>query len=404
MLRFLTGLNCTIALATGAALTPAWVLVGDDGAVVVRIVVAKETECPSISINKGQPVPMQVRQPIPQAFPPACEFSLPSNTRSAKVDGQKLAIPKPDPSRIIVIGDTGCRMKGERAQACNDPDAWPFERVAKAAALRKPDLVLHAGDVLYREDPCPAKEAALCLGSPSGDTWAAWNADFFAPAAELLKAAPWLMTRGNHESCKRTWKGWFYYLDPRPMPSACVEYSAPFLAKLGSFKTLVLDSSEAVEKLDTAQLAIFRNQLKPYAAENTWLLLHHPVWGLKTDPKADASPMTEMLKRAVEEAGMKNIGLIIAGHVHMFAMFSFSNGWPPQLIAGDAGTLLAAKTDRNAGKRPIYGNTLTDSKFVHEFGFVEMRGAAEKWTIRLRNQKGKKMAACELSGKTAVCD
>ena len=44
-------------------------------------------------------------------------------------------------------------------------------------------------------------------GSRTPDTWAAWQADFFEPAATLLQAAPWVFARGNHELCSRggTW-------------------------------------------------------------------------------------------------------------------------------------------------------------------------------------------------------
>jgi hypothetical protein len=50
--------------------------------------------------------------------------------------------------------------------------------------------VIHVGDYLYREDPCPAAAQAQCGGTPSGDNYGAWNADFFKPAAKLLAAAP----------------------------------------------------------------------------------------------------------------------------------------------------------------------------------------------------------------------
>ncbi len=402
-------LKCSVSVLTlafvanGAALTPVWVAVGADGAAVARVVVEKASDCPPIVIDKGTPRPMLLRKPMPAGLSPACEFSLPANARSAKVGEQKLALPKKDPKHVVIMGDTGCRLKGERVQACNDPEEWPFERVAKSAAARKPDLVLHSGDLLYREEPCPAKGDTNCIGSPSGDTWATWNADFFAPAKELLKASPWLMTRGNHESCKRTWKGWFYYFDPRPMVDACIEYSAPYLAKLGSFQVLVLDSSEAVEKVDEPQLAKFQEQLKPYASTPAWLLLHHPVLGLKMAGNAEASAITEVLKLAYEEAGMKSIGLIVSGHIHTFELLSFSNGWPPQMVAGEGGTELSLKVDKNAGARPIFGAKLASSKFVHGFGFVEMRGTGEHWNMHLRSKTGKKMASCELNGKAVVC-
>ena len=92
-----------------------------------------------------------------------------------------------EPQRILVLGDTGCRIKGAALQACNDPAAWPFPPLAAAAAKLKPDLIVHVGDYLYRESACPAGNAG-CAGSPWGDNWTTWQADFYTPAAPLLAA------------------------------------------------------------------------------------------------------------------------------------------------------------------------------------------------------------------------
>ena len=80
----------------------------------------------------------------------------------------------------------------------------------------RPDLVIHVGDYHYRENACPAGNAG-CAGSPWGYGWDAWEADVFAPARRLFAAAPWIVVRGNHESCNRAGQGWWRFLDPRPL-------------------------------------------------------------------------------------------------------------------------------------------------------------------------------------------
>ena len=155
--------------------------------------------------------PMQVRAGADGgSFPvTVCEAPLPAGARSAAVAGQALSPPVPSPRRILVIGDTGCRMEAPTDfQACNDPTAWPFAKVAARAAAWRPDLVIHVGDYHYRESACPEGNAG-CAGNPVGNTWASWRADFFAPAAPLLRAAPWILIRGNHEVCSRAGEGWF---------------------------------------------------------------------------------------------------------------------------------------------------------------------------------------------------
>ena len=62
-------------------------------------------------------------------------------------------------------------------------------------------------------------------GSPMPDIWAAWRDDFFVPASRLMKTAPWLFVRGNHELCSRAGPGWFYLLDPRRRCSAAAPRS-----------------------------------------------------------------------------------------------------------------------------------------------------------------------------------
>jgi hypothetical protein len=122
--------------------------------------------------------------------------------------GRPLALPKANPRRIVVIGDTGCRIKTSDNvfQACGDSGQWPFAAVAAGAAAAAPDLVIHVGDYHYRENECPAGNTG-CAGSPWGYGWDAWEADVFAPGEMLFAAAPWIVVRGNHESCTARARG-----------------------------------------------------------------------------------------------------------------------------------------------------------------------------------------------------
>ncbi len=165
------------------ALTPAWVELGEGGKPIVRIVVNTISDCPSL-IADGKSLAMAPRMPPPDNLHVACQATIPDGTKSASVNGQALPLPKPNPKHIDVIGDTGCRIKDQRIQDCNDPAMWPFLQVAADVANDKPELVIHVGDFLYRESPCPPASQAQCGGTPAGDNWDAWNADFFAPAGE----------------------------------------------------------------------------------------------------------------------------------------------------------------------------------------------------------------------------
>ena len=89
--------------------------------------------------------------------------------RDVRLGTRALPAPRAAARRIIVLGDTACRIKGDASQACSDPNGWLFAQVAATAAAMKPDLVMHVGDYHYRESPCPAGNAG-CAGSPWGAT------------------------------------------------------------------------------------------------------------------------------------------------------------------------------------------------------------------------------------------
>src|SRR6266851_9460813 len=133
------------AILCGQLLSPVWVEVGEGGGAIARVVVNTAADCPALRVD-GSALPMVLRKPVPSGLRPACEVAIPPGVKSASVNGQALALPKSDPSRIVVIGDTGCRVQGPRVQDCNDPAKWPFETVAGRAAAAKPELVIHVGD------------------------------------------------------------------------------------------------------------------------------------------------------------------------------------------------------------------------------------------------------------------
>jgi hypothetical protein len=394
-------------LTNGQTLSPAWVELGEGGRAIVRVVVNGPADCPNAEVD-GASLAMAPRQPVPDGFRPVCEGALPAGARSARVKGQVLALPHPDPSRIVVIGDTGCRIKGTEIQDCNHD--WPFERVAKAAASAQPQLVVHVGDYLYREDPCPPKDRNQCGGSPYGDNWDTWNADFFKPAAGLLAAAPWAFSRGNHEDCKRAWRGWFYYLDPRPWRGgACNATPPPYSIQLGMFQLIEFDSSAAIQSsVDPGQLRTYAAELASLHAENAWLVDHHPFWALK--PATATSPAiaeTDILRQAWDRASPQGIAMVLSGHTHLFELLSYGPERPLQIVAGDAGTKLDKAAQGQTSGVQIYGLMVQESEDQEQFGYTLLNksasGPGSNWTLSLRNPKAKEMLHCDIQGRRAQC-
>lgn len=449
-------LTLCVAGAARAADDPvqsAYVLMGDGGRAVARVITT-DSACPSIHVD-GALTPMAVRaspaivalrptkskpsESKPSAYPVlVCEATLPQGAKSAMVGGHRLPAPVAEPKRIVVIGDTGCRIKSadNAAQACNDPGEYPFARVAASAAAFKPDLVIHVGDYLYRENPCPTGNNG-CAGSVWGYGWDSWNADFFSPGAALLAAAPWAASRGNHESCNRAGQGWWRFLDPRPLVPGrdCNEeandkigdYTDPYAVPLGGGAQLIMiDSSntpgDAIPP-DDYRAAQYRDlyakmdglaRLAPYNI----MVDHHPVLGVAAhmDKKTGEREIDGGNGGLQSVFASQNpwlfppsIKLLLSGHVHVWTQLSFAAPYPSQFIAGFSGT--QEDTVPLPGTLPAAVNVapgVTVEKFsswVDGFGFMTMvRTGPESWDIEVHDVNGKVLNRCKAEGRQSSCE
>jgi hypothetical protein len=367
---------------------------------------------------------MTVRQAASPEFPvTVCQAATPSGASVATVGGRTLALAPRKVSRIVVIGDTGCRLKGEQIQDCNDPQKWPFATMIKHAAARHPDLVIHVGDYYYRESPCPADRPG-CDGSPHGDRWESWRADFFDPASSLLAAAPWIFARGNHEQCGRGSDGWFRFLDADPAPLACPATAAPFAVRLDRLKLEVIDSADVEDKqLSTIRLALYEAQIaaippgpaskKP---EETWVVTHKPLWGYELtragQSMAEQNPLLAAVATAMDKpaaAQLPEVNMLLAGHVHFFAAIDFARDKQPlrpaQLIVGDSGTALEEADVRN-GEQMVDG-LMAKYAVKDTFGYFVLdrtqKGRRGEWTGTLYSVDDAVLATCGQRGRQIEC-
>jgi hypothetical protein len=393
--------------AAEGPLAAAWVELGPGGAALARAITGAAS-CPPLTVD-GQTRSMQVRAASDGAgFPvTVCEGAIRAGAYSASVAGQPLAVPIPSPQRILVIGDTGCRMKApSEFQACNDPAAWPFARVAAKAAEWRPELVVHVGDFHYRESPCPAGNAG-CAGSPVGDTWATWRADFFAPAAPLLRAAPWVMVRGNHEECSRAGQGWFRFLDPRPLPPKCTDDTAPYVIPLGGPALAVIDSSPASDDSarpkDVARYAAQLDELAKMKPAYTWLATHRPVWGVVTYG-GQTSTGNQTLQAAMRGRLPASLTLLLAGHIHLFEGLAFEPRRPPMLLVGNSGTALDTPPTQPLTGMSVDGATVTTGKTIGSFGYATLEQTPAGWRAEVHDLEGKMLTQCALGPGTLTCN
>ena len=453
-----------VALLCGCAqtaLTPAgsdpieaaFVLLGVDGQAVARVI-TRATQCPVLTVDDAVQ-PMTVRAAAatlpqrptrsapadskPSAFPVlVCDALLGARAIHASVGSHVLPVPRPNPRRIVVIGDTGCRLKRSDAafQSCNDPKDWPFGDVAASAAAAKPDLVIHVGDYLYRENACPAGNAD-CAGSPWGYGWDAWNADFFAPAGPLLAAAPWIVVRGNHESCDRGGQGWWRFLDPRPLAAgrdcndpaddAIGDFSEPYAVPIApGTQFLVFDSSKVgVDPLpasDPMYRTYTAHMQEAFALANrragvhSLFINHHPILAFAPNPRTVPTslyPGNGSLQSVLQPISgdllfPRGVDALLSGHVHLFEVLSFATPHPAQIVSGNSGTATDAPLPRvlPSGATPAPGAVVESIVSTNRSGYQTLERDPDvpgAWQIEARDRQGKLFTTCVLREGKVRC-
>ena len=406
-----------VAQQAQAKILAQWVELGPDGGSTVRAIT--DAACPSVSFD-GSDTPMSTRSEPAQSFgnvKPAqfpvrgCEVAVPAGAVAAMIDGKPLPLPKATPQRIVMFGDTGCRLKtGDPTQACNDPNGWPFPKVAANAAAARPDLVIHLGDYEYRESPCPAGNPG-CAGSPYGYGWDAWNADFFQPAAPLFAAAPWIMVRGNHEDCDRAGEGWFRFLDPSPMQPVCRDLTGDYVVRLGDFGIVVVDSAKVKNSAgeDSDQVPVLRQQFIDVLAKipaYAWLATHKPVNGMLAKP-GDAQvniPSNKVLQAALGADMPASVRMEVAGHIHFFQALDFGGIRPSQLVVGTGGDNLEGMPAASVTGADINGAKAVNAVTYSGFGYMVWdRLDNSSWAGTLFDANGKPLNRCRLADRALTC-
>ncbi|HEX3464956.1 MAG TPA: metallophosphoesterase [Candidatus Elarobacter sp.] len=385
-----------------ASIIAAWLQYGADGEPQARAVVT-EASCPALTVD-GRALHMTERaRKTAQFDDTVCDAAVGASAKRVRVGDRELPAPAHDPRTIVVLGDTGCRISGALAQACNDPAEWPFPVIARSIAAAHPDLVVHVGDYLYRESACPL--LARCAGSPHGDDAPAWYADFLTPAAPVFAAAPLLLLRGNHEECDRNGPGWFRYLDPRAS-TACADATDPYEIDTGDLRIVAFDSAVAEDRTVTVDRGpVYRRQFaevarmgarpdaRPVRARpvplQRWFVTHRP-------------PYTNDDERTAMGDALAPFDAVLSGHIHFFAAMNVA-AHPPLLINGEGGTKLDPNYSAFLGLA-IGGLHLQGDVFgTAHFGFGVYTRTPEGWSISLREPDGTERARCTLAKGVVSC-
>jgi hypothetical protein len=402
----LVGSPTAMANTFGPNTIAAWVQYTADG-VEARAVVTGD--CPTISID-GDNTAMAIRAEPTDRHPNyVCFAEIPGGTQEIILDGQELPAPKEKPRRIVVVGDTGCRLSDGHGlyQECRNDAIWPFRYVAEAVQRYEPDIILYTGDYIYREARCPEGNNG-CIHSPWGDNLATWEADWFKPGHPIHLAAPIVLVRGNHEVCSRAGRGWFRYLDAYEFADGCANNTPPWTLEMGDVSIGVMDTAR-VEVGDPSMdlVNLFAQQLRRLdreLGENAWIASHRPFWGFGADDDTgDLTTPDETLQMAVGQAGLPGgTNLIVAAHIHLAEIIGFDGDRPPQLVVANGGTQMVPRV---TPPDSIDGMEIAESLVLYQYGFVSMEplGNMKKWQVSFRDIEGRELERCEVKARSVKC-
>lgn len=390
-----------------AAVLSAWVQYAADGKPHVRAL-APQT-CPAAVRYDGGSSPMRMRAGMSPGFDEVvCDAVIPGAARHVSVENTALPSPALAPQRIVVLGDTGCRMSQWEQQNCGDGADWPFPKIARTIAKVHPDLLVHIGDYYYRETNCLAS-VKDCVNR-WGDTSLSWNADWFWPAKPLFASAPLVLIRGNHEDCERGGPAWFRYLDgadtPAPCTAGALDGSPPWAVSFGSLRIVVNDSSAdpSDSKPDPARIAFYQTSYRKAqslatGAGEAWFVTHRPPYANTNETQA------------LVQSGWKltPFAAVLTGHVHDFEAINLS-GYPPVIVNGESGddlddagsTLKYIGLQTNDGK-PVYAIASPAPYSTKQFGFAVYTRKYGAWSISLRDVEGIERRVCTLAHATISC-
>jgi hypothetical protein len=347
----------------------------------------------------------------PDASFPAlvCALDIPRKAARATVGGRELRLPPAQTNKILVVGDTGCRLKGLYWQDCNSPEGWPFRKLAIAAAALAPEVIVHVGDYYYRESACPPLRSS-CAGSPHGDNWEAWKADFFEPAGPLLAAAPWVFVRGNHEICTRGGRGWTRLLSPFPFEGegACAEREPTYRVDLGGPTLLVMDVTAAEDRsVDTALAPVLAKELSAggAVAGPVWYAFHKPIYAALRVVDGASIGDNKTLAAAARDGLPDNVRAILSGHLHVFQIAGFRENSPVQLVVGNGGDALDMYAPAQFDGLRIGPVTVERGRSVTGvFGFATLERSDDLWRVTDFNAEGKPLLRCALRDRNLDCE
>jgi hypothetical protein len=145
---------------------------------------------------------------------------------------------------------------------------------------------------------------------------------------------------------------------------------------------------------------------------NAFFMNHHPILAFAPNPaKPDApfpgngalqSVLAPLYPTALFPPSVK---ALLAGHVHLFEVVSFSTPQPPQFVSGNGGDWVDTPLPQPlpAGVVPAPGTSMSTLIATNRFGFMTMDRDGARWRIVANDARGTPLIVCTLVERQVSC-
>ncbi len=254
----------------------------------------------------SDPSPVTLHKVILSGLRPDALYSYTAGSGPASKAAAFTSAPQPgQPFRFAVYGDTR-----------SHPDV--HAKIAENIFTDRPRIVFHTGDLVG-----------------AGRSLAAWETEFFQPAAGLMASAPVIPVPGNHE-----YSGlgplWFFYFFDRPAQEGW------FALTYGDVRFIGLDTS-APFAAGHPQHGWLSQELSSAASRSAiWrvVILHEPPF-TSAARHTDNPAVRDILLPLFEQSG---VSVVFCGHSHTYERY-LHNGIHYIVTGGGGGPLYSLAPD-----------------------------------------------------------
>ena len=101
-----------------------------------------------------------------------------------------------------------------------------------------------------------------------------------------------------------------------------------------------------------------------------------------------------------------SVQALLAGHVHLFEVVSFSTPQPAQFVSGNGGDWIDTPLPSPLPARmtPMPGAVIASLVATNRFGFMTMERDGARWRMVAHDARGAPMISCTLFERRATCD